>query len=464
MNKLFERLYELSPGFIKDTMVYGYGFILWRQRYTGKFHEYLSEQIDCLSRPREYLLDMQNRRLRLMIAHAYNNVPYYRELFNQMGLSPKDINKPDDLQRLPILEKSMLRERPDGLLAQNMSKSKYILQNTSGTTGTPLNLYNTLDGLRYSHALEFLVRHVYGVFLKSKQASLIGRIVIPYHQKQPPFWRFNPWLNQYLFSSYHMNEVNLPHYIDKLVEFQPEEIVGYPSSLYVLARFIVENNITTVRPKAVFGNSEPILAYQREVMEKAFQCPVREWYSSTEQAFFAFECPHGNYHIFHPYGVVEIVDDTGHVLRDGTPGQLICTGLTNYAMPLIRYRIGDSATVGSIECPCGNKGKVFTTIVGRTDDILVTPDGNYIGRLDPVFKGLNGIQECQIIQKAIDTFLVKLVKDLTFTKNDEKMLISSLIARIGSDNKIEIAYVDAIPREENGKFRAVISEIKAGIQ
>ena len=89
MNKLLETLYGLSPGFIKNVMVSGYGFILWRQRYTGPFDEFLSEQIDCLSKPLEYLVDLQNRRLRDMIAHAYDNVPHYTNLFKQMRLSPK---------------------------------------------------------------------------------------------------------------------------------------------------------------------------------------------------------------------------------------------------------------------------------------------------------------------------------------------------------------------------------------
>jgi phenylacetate-CoA ligase len=242
-------------------------------------------------------------------------------------------------------------------------------------------------------------------------------------------------------------------------EFTPEEIVGYPSSLYTLAQFITKHAITSIRPKVVLGNSEPMLAFQREVIREAFQCPVHEWYSSTEQAFFAYECPHHSYHIVHPYGIVEIVDSKGMPLEHDATGDIVCTGLTNYAMPLIRYHIGDSASIGTAECPCGNKSEVFKNILGRSDDLLITPDGRSIGRLDPVFKGLNGIKECQIIQKKRDRLLLKIVKDECFSAREETQVITSLQKRIGTAMDIHVEYVDTIPREANGKFRAVVSHL-----
>jgi phenylacetate-CoA ligase len=459
MNILFEKFYDVAPNFIKDIMTSGYGYILYRDRYRGKFWEYLQEQMNYLSLPFEQLEKLQNDRLKLNIVHAYENVPYYRHIFESKKLKPADIQNVDDLTKLPILEKSTIREQPNSLLARNIKKSQRIIQHTSGTTGTPLDVYNSKDGLRYSHALEFFVRSLYGISLKSKQASFIGRIIVPHHQTKPPFWHYNFIINQYLFSSYHMNDEYLPYYIKKLEAFKPDEIVGYPSSLYTLARFICENNIKSIRPKVVFGNSEPLLDYQREEMSEAFQCPIREWYSSTENAFFAYECGQKNYHIVYPYGVVEILDDKDTPVKQGVVGNLVVTSLTNYAMPFIRYRIGDSASIGYADCPCGNKSAVFKEVIGRTDDILVTPDGRKIGRLDPVFKGLRGIKECQIVQKDIDRISLNVVKDSSYSEKDESMLRRALERRMGNGIVIDVCYLDRIPRGNNGKFRAVISEI-----
>lgn len=460
MHPLIEKVYELSPNFVKDVMTSAYGYLLYRQRYQDKFQQYLKEQIEYLSQPLENLIELQNVRLRKIVRHSYENVPYYKEVFDALKLKPEDIMTTEDLPKLPILEKDTVRKLPQSLLAKNIDSKEIILQYTSGTTGTPINVYNTLDGLQFSHALEFLVRYIYGITLKSSQASFIGRIIVPHYQTKPPFWHYNIFLNQYIFSSYHMSDQYLPYYIEKLEDYQPDEIVGYPSSIYILAKFIVKHNIRSIRPKVIFGNSEPILDHHREVMEEAFLCPIREWYSSTEQAFFGYQCPYENYHIVHPYGIVEIIDSNDNNLNYGEVGDLVCTGLTNYAMPLIRYRIGDSASTGKVDCPCGNKSMVFKEILGRSDDILVTPDGKSIGRLDPVFKGLKGIKECQIIQKEINRILLKIVKDESFSEKDTEILISSLVKRIGTTMKIQLEYIDEIPRGSNGKFRTVISEIK----
>lgn len=461
MHQIIEKIYDVSPDFIKDIMTSAYGYVLYRQRYTGKFEEYLKEQVKYLSQPIESLLELQNERLRKIIHHAYNNVAYYRGIFDRAKVKTSDIGCAEDLHKIPILEKDTVRNDLNSLVARNISKREMVLMHTSGTTGSPLNLYNSLDGLRYSHALEFFVRQIYGLKLRSRRASIIGRIIIPEYQTKPPFWHYNIMLNQYLFSSYHMSDKYLPHYIKKLEDIRPEEIVGYPSSLHTLARYVVRNNITSIRPKIVFGNSEPILDYQREVIESAFQCRVREWYSSTEQALFAYECEYRNYHIIHPYGIVEICDKNNQTLPDGNVGDVICTGLTNNAMPFIRYRLGDSGSIGSVDCPCGNKSKVFKSIIGRADDIIVTPDGKWIGRLDPVFKGMRGIKECQIIQKELSRLLLKVVRDDSYSKEDEEILLQSLRKRIGVQMNVNIKYTDHIPREKNGKFRAVISEVNS---
>ena len=144
MHQLIEKFYEVSPGVIKDIMTSSYGYVLYRQRYTGKFDEYLREQLGFLTKPLEYLLNLQNERLRIIIRLAYEIVPHYRAVFDKIKLTPGDIKTADDLYKIPILEKDTVRKGLNSLVAGNISKKEMVLLHTSGTTGTPLNLYNSL--------------------------------------------------------------------------------------------------------------------------------------------------------------------------------------------------------------------------------------------------------------------------------------------------------------------------------
>jgi phenylacetate-CoA ligase len=208
-------------------------------------------------------------------------------------------------------------------------------------------------------------------------------------------------------------------------------------------------------------NAEPVLEHQRQTIAEAFHCPVRETYGMSEIVTAAGECEHGRLHQWPEVGVTEQL--SAHPGREATTtGDLICTGLLNADMPLIRYRVGDRVTIDTTSgpCECGRGLPIIGRIEGRVDDVLITRDGRRIGRLDPVFKGNLPIREAQIIQETLDHVRVKYVRAPGCTGAAAEAIVARLKDRMGTVNVI-MEEVDFIPRSANGKFRAVICNLPA---
>jgi len=458
LNKFIETVYFHSPTILQNVATSVYGYYLHSTRYGRKYEESLAEILKSQWFSAEEMARLQRSKLGRLITYAYENVPYYGELFRSLDLNPDDIRDLTDLRKVPILEKSVVRMKAALLVSRN-PRAKVIELNTSGSTGSPLVIHCDVESRNNNYAFLSRFRDWFGIKMGMRRASFFGRIIVPPGQKKPPFWRYDITENNFLFSSYHMTEENLRHYYGKLRQIRPAEICGYPSSLYLLAKFIMKNGLEPLSPSFVMTSAETLPDYQREMIEKAFGCRVRDYYGCTEMAVFVTQCEQGSYHAHPEYGIVEIVDEEGKPVRPGEAGEVVCTGFVNPTMPLIRYRVGDRAILGMNACACGRNFPVIEQILGRTDDILVTPDGRPLGRLDPVFKGMKGIYETQIVQTAPDTLRFNLVRGENFSEENRKELLYEIGKRTGPSMKIEFHFVDSIPKDKNGKFRSVISMI-----
>jgi phenylacetate-CoA ligase len=251
----------------------------------------------------------------------------------------------------------------------------------------------------------------------------------------------------------------MPHYFDALSHAHIRYIWGYTSSLYALAQEAIRAGRTDLRFSVAITNAEPLYDFQRAVIEQAFRCPVRETYGMAEIVASATECEHARLHLWPEAGIVEIFDGNSP-LPVGESGELTCTGLINMDMPLIRYRVGDTGALASPEtpCPCGRHLPVLAGVEGRVDDLIITPDGRRIGRLDPVFKTHLPVREAQIIQESLDVIRIRYVPAPDYTPAAGQSMADRLQARVGNVKVILEACSD-IPREANGKFRAVISHL-----
>lgn len=282
-----------------------------------------------------------------------------------------------------------------------------------------------------------------------------GQLIVPVAKRRPPFWTWNAALNQLYMSSFHLAPDLIGHYLDALKEYRVRSLLGYSSALYSVAQAIVRSGRRDIKMSVVVTNAEPLSELQRKVIAKAFQCPVRETYGSAEIVGAGSECEHGRMHQWPEVGFLEVAN------ADNALGELICTGLLNADMPLIRYRIGDRATLASnaeAVCECGRSLPQIESLEGRMDDVLVTRDGRQVGRLDPAFKGSMPLHEAQIIQESLDQVRVLYVPAPGFTGTD-KTLIARMIKEYMGDVDVVMEEVAQVPRERNGKFRAVVSKV-----
>jgi len=160
------------------------------------------------------------------------------------------------------------------------------------------------------------------------------------------------------------------------------------------------------------------------------------------------------------YGIVEI--DSGANEDGRNVGEIICTSFVNHGTPLLRYRIGDLIKLSDSRCPCGRGLPVIDSIIGRMDDVIVTPRGVRVGRMDHVFKDATYLKEAKIIQESKSMIRVLVVPRQEFTEEHMSQLRLEISSRLGSEMMVDFEIVDAVPRERNGKFRSVVSMVERG--
>lgn len=410
--------------------------------------------------------DYQQLRTQSIIKHAYANVPYYRELFDKIKIKPEDIRSKHDMQLIPVLTKDDIRRNTDKLISTQHKKNKLVHGHTSGTTGSPLDVYWDRNVCMVTNAVDWRQKSWGGINYRDRIALLLGRMIVPAKRNTPPFWRMNYVHNQLWMSAFHMNEKNLEHYVDKLSTYQPAAIEGYPSTVYILARHIVsKGQVLPVR--AVFTSSETLYPFQRETIERAFNCRIFDYYGMAERVVFATECQaHSGRHLNFEYGMTEIVDPDGVGVADGENGILVSTSLQNYGMPLIRYKTSDVSNIQTSICKCGRQMPLLSEVTTKAEDIVTRPDGTMISPsiLTHPFKPMHNIEESQIIQEDLSHITIKIVKRAGYSDNDSRILLEKFQERVGKDIIVSLDFVDSIPRTKSGKFRWVISKVSATSQ
>jgi phenylacetate-CoA ligase len=279
-----------------------------------------------------------------VVAHAYEHVPYYRELFDRHGIHPQRFRGQEDLPKIPVLTRDILKSRLPDLLSRAYPKKALAEGHTSGTTGSPVTLFYSPDMMTMNYAALDRQYRWAGARLErhgDRMAVVRGNIIVPLTQTRPPFWRTNYYHRTLLLSNFHMTPANLRAYYEALRAFQPVVLDGYPSSVYVLAKVLL-NSGERLPLKAVLTSSETLFDFQREAIEKAFECRVFDYFGAAERVVFSVECEqHSGHHLCEEYGLCEIVDGDHRPLPPGQEGTVVGTTLHNLGMPLIRYLTSD---------------------------------------------------------------------------------------------------------------------------
>jgi phenylacetate-CoA ligase len=443
--------YDRAPVWMQNLLLSAYGMHLRRIRYgpTGqKTLEHLREsQWMSPADLRAYQLS----KLSEVVAMAATDVPFYRE----RGLPRREFASFDELRDLPLLTKSQVQRAERAMISDRHRRKRLQVVHTGGTTGKPLAIYCDTETLQRNYAFFTRFKESAGVREGERVATFAGRVIVP-AASGPPYWRRNRAANSLLLSSYHIGLRTLPGYAKALADFGPMLIDAYPSSIEPVARHVLEHPGANIRPKAVITSSETLFPSVRAVIENGFGCRVFDHYGAAEMVALIAQCEIGTYHVAPEFGFVELLQD-GRQVGPGERGEIVATGFINPVMPLIRYATGDFAMLGSGTCPCGRSGQTIESLEGRMDDVIVTPEGHLIGRLDPIFKAVSCLHETRIVQDAIDHVRVEIVVTEAFSATEERELESELRSRLGPRMRIDIVRVDGIERTARGKLRTTVN-------
>jgi phenylacetate-coenzyme A ligase PaaK-like adenylate-forming protein len=457
-----DRIYSRAPGWLQTVLLNAHALRVAHHRYGPRHRKALGWLVDRERSSADEIRAYQSRRLCEIVKLAYNNTESCRSRFDKIGLSPADIRGVEDLRFIPLLTKDELRTQEQQLLNTNSPRKGWLNGHTSGTTGMPLSIWYDRWTCILTNAIDRQHKSWAGAAFDDWFAVLLGRTVVPPATTSPPFWRANHVQRQLWMSSFHLSDAWMPLYVDELRRRKIRFIEGYPSTLYTLANFILGSG-TQLPLKAAISSSETLHETQREVIEHAFQCRLFDFYASAERVVFSAECEtHSGKHISEEYGIVEVVDDSGAPVPDGTPGVLVGTTLHNTAMPLLRYQLGDVTMIHPDRCSCGRTSRLMANVTTKAEDVVIRPDGRIISPsiLTHPFKPIHGLIKSQIIQDRIDHVTVNLVIAESFSAIQQDALLAALRERLGESIELEIRVVDDIPREPSGKYRWVISRVE----
>ncbi|MGB5160022.1 MAG: hypothetical protein WBP10_11445 [Thermoanaerobaculia bacterium] len=455
-----EQIYSRSPAGIQNILVSVYG-AYWRWVRFGP--GFSSEVKGFLAR--EEFSESQwetwvKARLSSVLEVAANQVPYYRDSW-----SPAERRGAlqGDLLLLPILGKDPIRKAPERFVRDDESGHRPRVLHTSGSTGTPIAVHWKTSEYRAALALrEARSVHWAGASYSLPRATFSGRLVVPDPDSEGPYYRYNRAERQVYFSAFHLRADTAAQYVEALHRHRTEWLTGYAVSFYLLAQFMLEQRLEPPPLRAIVTTSEKVTPEMRQAMERAFRCRVHEEYSTVENASFACECEEGSLHVSPEAGIIEIVRPDETHCDPGEVGEVVVTGLLRIHQPLVRFRLGDLAAWSADSCECGRQMPVLQEVLGRIEDVVTAPDGRKMVRFHGVFVDLPGVRRGQIRQEGREKIRVLLECTDSYEAALNDTIVARVQERLGSQVRVVVQVVDAIPLGPGGKFQAVLSRLDKG--
>jgi len=393
------------------------------------------------------LKNIQLKKLKHMINHSYNNVPFYRELFTKENIRPEDIKNLDDLQKIPIITKKEIRANYNNIIANNLCKEKCRVMTTTGSTGLPLTIWNDKYAQFYSSAVVYFAFFESGLRLSDSIVELAGVIEDE---------------GRTLIKKKMVSTLDHPdNIINTLIKYKPSVLYSFPSIFRTLSNSL---NGDSYSPRLIFTHGEMMTEHCRDTISAAFGADVYNTYGSTEFNRLGFECSqHSGFHMITDGAIIETIKD-GQSTCPGEEGEIVVTGLYNYGMPLIRYKLGDIGILAGEKCTCGRGWPLIKSIEGRCDDYITLPSGRIISpRTINIIEYVPGVLEYRTIQEERDKFLVQVVPGKDYTAETNKQIYEQIrLGCLGEKVDIKVELVKELPRERRGKLRAVISKVKNG--
>jgi len=436
---------------------YWNAFTLWHSRGEARFPY----------RPEEDLLAVQSKRVRAIISHAYGTVPFYREAMDRLGLKPADFAGAGDLARLPLVTGRDLAESPERFLSSSFLKKKTLELTTTGTVGLFKGIHHDPAGLFMALAAGGRQRAVLARFT-GRRLGYREVAVVREGSTGPvirEFYESHSWVPKSLdvrrrvaspAESYGSN-------LEVINSFEPEVIIGFGSYIGGIFRHARESDRSMHRPAVVLYGGDLLHQPDRRLIEDEFGIPVLSSYQACESLRIAFQCERREgFHVSLDQAAVRVVDREGKTLGPGAPGEIVLSNLVNRATVLLNYRMGDVAAWSGAPCPCGRTLPTLERMEGRTEDLILRPDGETVHQSVtlPLLYGVPGVLQVQVRQESLREIVMSVVcKDGADYQETRAGLIKALSSTMGEAGGLDIAVerVSAIPHGEGGKFRAVIS-------
>lgn len=416
--------------------------------------------------PAERRRAIQAGRLEQLIRHAAERVPYYRPLLRECGVVRGDRIDLGRFRHVPELTRQILRAHQDALASDDLASRAWYPNTSGGSTGEPVRVlqdraYEEIGlaaiDMHYAWAGRQTGAPLIRLWGSDRDMAVMGD---GWRNRLSNFVR-----NQTLQNAFRMSQEDVAHYVAEIRRVRPAVIEAYAESIYELARHINADGIRLPPVRAVVSSAATLYPFIREEVERAFGCPVLNRYGSREVGSFAGERPGAKgLEVFGYTHWVEVVDADGEPCRPGEEGDVLVTCLTNLAMPIIRYRIGDRAVVGAMVSDPTPSVEVMDTVTGRAVDALVRADGSTVpGMLFMYFLSVRfsggWIRKFQVIQRGFDDVLIKLMTIQPPPEGALEEISQALRHFLGPTCAIEYDFVEAIPALNSGKYSYVTSQV-----
>jgi len=401
------------------------------------------------------LREFQEHRLKALLLHAYANVPYYRRVFGEIGLIHGKAVDMSKFDRIPVLTKDILRRFTKELVSQDYQTRGWYCDTSGGSTGEPIQVMKDAAFGRWGASVEF---YYYNRMLGIEE-PIVKRVILWGSERD--FFeggvgiqaRLKNRLAHVLFlNSFRMSESDSELYIKKINAYRPQLIRGYANSLFELCDYALRRELSLHTPEAVISSAELLTDSMRQEIESAFKTHVFDFYGSREVNALAGECTKGRMHQFAFLNHLEVLDKHDRPVGTNEEGRVVVTNLASYAMPLIRYDVGDTVVCTDDGCSCGSPLPTLRNVTGRVGDHFVTRDGtmieaNYFGFL---FDFRDSVRKFQMIQEDYERIRIKVAlrSDLTVSDRDD---IESKIHFVMGDCEILWDIVDDISDCTSGK-------------
>jgi len=404
---------------------------------------------------------LQWNRLKIILEHAYRNVPYYQKLFRKHNILPERINDDADFRKIPILTKRDIRHNLEDLRARNFCKKDMVKSASGGSTGEPVPFYHDYNFSLCRTALKLRNLRWTDWEIGDPRIVLWGSS-LDIDLVSGVKGKISNWLdNLTILPAFKMSKANMLRFIKRIKHVKPKIIAGYTIPLIMLAKYVISSgeDLRSIRMKGIINAAETLYNHQREFLRNTFGCKVFNKYGGRELSDIAHECRNGSLHINADWLYVEFVSDEGKPVRNGEMGNVILTGLYNFGMPFIRYKVDDLAVPSGKECTCGRGLPVMEKIIGREQDMILLKNGNYLaGEFFPhLFKDFD-IEKFQVVQESLNLLNISIVKGENFHSKDLEYL-KRKIREYTKDIEINFFFVEEIKTSRSGKFRFTISKV-----